>query len=72
LIKSIKDLEADKKLSKKEKTQLYIDKLKVTKAYKYFLYMASGYSLNDEQKKLVKGYLINNGLSWKKATEVLQ
>lgn len=72
LIKSIKDIEADKKLSKKEKTQLYIDKLKTPKAYKYFLYMASGYSLNDEQKKLVKGYLINNGLSWKKATEVLQ
>lgn len=71
LIKEIKDIEADENLTKKEKTQQYINKLKTNKAYKYFLYMASGYSLSDDQKKYVKSYLINNGLSWKKASAVL-
>ena len=70
-ILAIKDMESDENSTKKEKIQEYIDKLKTTKQEKYFLYMTTGYSLSDDQKKMVKGYLINKGLSWKKATAML-
>lgn len=48
----------------------YIDKQRLSKAEKYLAFMLSGYSLNDENKKLVSNYLVGKGMKNKQVQNI--
>lgn len=70
-IYDIQNIASDEKETRKAKIEAYIRKSSNYQAEKYFLQMTSGYSLNDEYKNFVIGYLTNKGLGWKKAKEIV-
>lgn len=63
LAKTAKIKSDEKITNKKEQVASIISKQKMSKAEKYLTLFLSGYSLGDENKKLVSQYLRNNGMS---------
>lgn len=69
------DINAIKSTTSKTKKELvteYINKLKISKAEKYLLYMLAGYKLSDDKKKTVKQFLILKGIKKDVIKELLE
>lgn len=60
----IKSISSDDKCSRKKLVQKYINQqVNMTRGQKYLIYYLAGYSLNDDNKKLVEKHLKSKGVS---------
>lgn len=71
LLAQISELEATDKKTKKEVVTDFLKKQNLTKEEKYLVWMLAGYSLTDEQKKLVTKHLRMRGLTTKQVADLM-